>query len=55
MPSATQPRPGRPTQDEDAAAGPVPILVYHSICENPPDWIAPFTVSPATFALIWTR
>lgn len=50
MPSATQPRPGRPTQDEDAAAGPVPILVYHSICESPPDWIAPFTVSPAVFA-----
>ena len=50
MPSATQPRPGRPTQDEDAAAGPVPILVYHSICESPPDWIAPFTVSPTVFA-----
>ena len=55
MPSATQSRSGRPTPDEDAPGGPVPILVYHSICENPPDWIAPFTVSPATLPLIWTR
>lgn len=29
---------------------PVPILVYHSVCDDPPAWIAPFTVSPALFA-----
>jgi peptidoglycan/xylan/chitin deacetylase (PgdA/CDA1 family) len=28
---------------------PVPILLYHSISANPPDWIATFTVSPAMF------
>ncbi|HEY6275760.1 MAG TPA: polysaccharide deacetylase family protein [Streptosporangiaceae bacterium] len=29
---------------------PVPILLYHAITDDPPSWIAPFTVSPATFA-----
>ncbi len=29
---------------------PVPILVYHSVSADPPGWIAPFAVSPATFA-----
>jgi peptidoglycan/xylan/chitin deacetylase (PgdA/CDA1 family) len=29
---------------------PVPILLYHAISADPPSWIAPFTVSPATFA-----
>jgi peptidoglycan/xylan/chitin deacetylase (PgdA/CDA1 family) len=29
---------------------PVPILVYHSVCDDPPGWIAPFTVTPALFA-----
>jgi hypothetical protein len=28
----------------------VPILVYHAVSDNPPGWIAPYTVSPATFA-----
>jgi peptidoglycan/xylan/chitin deacetylase (PgdA/CDA1 family) len=28
----------------------VPILLYHSVSDDPPGWIAPFTVSPATFA-----
>ena len=28
---------------------PVPILLYHSISADPPDWIATFTVSPVTF------
>jgi peptidoglycan/xylan/chitin deacetylase (PgdA/CDA1 family) len=27
-----------------------PILLYHSVCVSPPDWIAPYTVSPETFA-----
>ena len=27
-----------------------PILVYHSVCDDPPDWIAPYTVSPKTFS-----
>lgn len=26
-----------------------PILVYHSVCTDPPDWIAPYSVSPRTF------
>ncbi len=28
----------------------VPILLYHSINDSPPSWIAPFTVRPAAFA-----
>jgi peptidoglycan/xylan/chitin deacetylase (PgdA/CDA1 family) len=28
---------------------PVPILLYHSVSADPPDWIADFTVTPATF------
>lgn len=28
----------------------VPILLYHAVSDDPPDWIAPYTVSPATFA-----
>lgn len=27
----------------------IPILLYHSVSSDPPDWIAPFTVSPQTF------
>jgi peptidoglycan/xylan/chitin deacetylase (PgdA/CDA1 family) len=29
---------------------PVPILLYHAITDDPPEWIAPFAVSPAAFA-----
>jgi peptidoglycan/xylan/chitin deacetylase (PgdA/CDA1 family) len=29
---------------------PVPILLYHAISDDPPGWIAPFAISPATFA-----
>jgi peptidoglycan/xylan/chitin deacetylase (PgdA/CDA1 family) len=29
---------------------PVPVLLYHAVSANPPEWIAPFAVSPATFA-----
>lgn len=32
-------------RSEDVA----PVLLYHSITDDPPSWIAPFTVSPATF------
>jgi peptidoglycan/xylan/chitin deacetylase (PgdA/CDA1 family) len=28
----------------------VPILLYHSVSADPPDWTGPFSVSPATFA-----
>lgn len=28
----------------------VPILQYHAVSDDPPGWIAPYTVSPATFA-----
>lgn len=27
-----------------------PILLYHSVCADPPDWIAPYAVSPKTFS-----
>ena len=29
---------------------PVPILLYHAVSADPPNWIAPFAVSPATFS-----
>jgi peptidoglycan/xylan/chitin deacetylase (PgdA/CDA1 family) len=29
---------------------PVPVFLYHSVSEDPPEWIAPFTVSPRAFA-----
>ncbi len=29
---------------------PIPILLYHSVSVNPPSWVAPFSVSPVTFA-----
>jgi peptidoglycan/xylan/chitin deacetylase (PgdA/CDA1 family) len=28
----------------------VPILLYHAVSDDPPEWIATYTVSPATFA-----
>ncbi|MEU3428562.1 polysaccharide deacetylase family protein [Streptomyces gardneri] len=28
----------------------VPVFLYHSVADDPPSWIAPFTVSPRTFA-----
>ena len=34
--------------DTRSAARPVPILVYHAVSADPPDWIAPYAVSPAT-------
>jgi peptidoglycan/xylan/chitin deacetylase (PgdA/CDA1 family) len=27
-------------------ATPIPILLYHSVTSDPPDWIAPYTVTP---------
>lgn len=27
-----------------------PILVYHSVCTDPPEWIAPYAVCPETFS-----
>jgi peptidoglycan/xylan/chitin deacetylase (PgdA/CDA1 family) len=30
--------------------GETPILLYHSVCADPPDWIAPYAVSPETFS-----
>jgi peptidoglycan/xylan/chitin deacetylase (PgdA/CDA1 family) len=29
---------------------PTPILLYHSVDDDPPDWLAPYTVTPDTFA-----
>jgi peptidoglycan/xylan/chitin deacetylase (PgdA/CDA1 family) len=29
---------------------PVPVLLYHCVSDDPPEWIAPFNVAPATFA-----
>lgn len=28
----------------------IPILLYHSVSTKPPTWVAPFTVTPRTFA-----
>ena len=28
----------------------IPVLLYHAVMEDPPDWIAEFTVSPKEFA-----
>ncbi|MFF3067988.1 polysaccharide deacetylase family protein [Kitasatospora sp. NPDC057904] len=28
----------------------VPVFLYHSVADDPPSWIAPFTVSPRAFA-----
>ncbi|MFJ8132454.1 polysaccharide deacetylase family protein [Streptomyces hydrogenans] len=28
----------------------MPVFLYHSVAVDPPSWIAPFTVSPGTFA-----
>lgn len=27
----------------------IPILLYHSVCSDPPAWIAPFTLTPGRF------
>ncbi|MFB6893541.1 polysaccharide deacetylase family protein [Kitasatospora sp. NPDC056327] len=32
------------------SAAAVPVLRYHSVCDDPPDWIAPYTVTPRLFA-----
>ncbi|OUD01580.1 polysaccharide deacetylase family protein [Streptomyces swartbergensis] len=29
---------------------PVPVFVYHAVADDPPGWIAPFTVGPRVFA-----
>lgn len=29
---------------------PLPVILYHAVDDDPPAWIAPFTVSPRTFA-----
>ncbi|MFH8656177.1 polysaccharide deacetylase family protein [Streptomyces afghaniensis] len=29
---------------------PVPVFLYHAVADDPPAWIAPFTVGPAVFA-----
>jgi peptidoglycan/xylan/chitin deacetylase (PgdA/CDA1 family) len=49
MPSVMRRR-GSLVRGEEAVLSPIPILVYHSVSDEPPDWIAPFAVSPATFA-----
>lgn len=37
-------------EGEGAMISTVPILLYHAVSDDPPSWIAPYTVSPATFA-----
>ncbi|MFJ5832430.1 polysaccharide deacetylase family protein [Streptomyces sp. NPDC093089] len=34
----------------DGSLAAVPVFLYHSVAVDPPPWIAPFTVSPRTFA-----
>ncbi|MGC5343807.1 polysaccharide deacetylase family protein [Streptomyces sp. DT171] len=38
------------TAGRGAAAVVVPVLLYHAVMEDPPDWIAEFTVRPRDFA-----
>jgi peptidoglycan/xylan/chitin deacetylase (PgdA/CDA1 family) len=33
-----------------AGASRIPVLLYHAVMEEPPDWIAEFTVAPDAFA-----
>lgn len=33
-----------------AAAAVIPVLLYHSVSDTPPQWIAPYAVSPVSFA-----
>lgn len=35
--------------EQTAPGRPIPILLYHSVADHPSDFIAPYTVSPATF------
>lgn len=34
---------------EEQAMREVPVFLYHSVSDDPPPWIAPYTVTPATF------
>jgi peptidoglycan/xylan/chitin deacetylase (PgdA/CDA1 family) len=38
------------TTASGTTVSPAPILLYHAVSDDPPGWIAPFAVSPATFA-----
>jgi len=38
------------TRPPEQMRQPVPILLYHAITDDPPDWIAEFAVTPAVFA-----
>jgi len=40
--------PGRP--EGYASASRIPVLLYHAVMDDPPGWIAEFTVTPAEFA-----
>lgn len=42
-------RPQR-TRGERTLLSQTPILAYHSVCADPPDWIAPYTVAPGVFS-----
>ncbi|MFE4689548.1 polysaccharide deacetylase family protein [Streptomyces sp. NPDC056749] len=33
-----------------SAGGRIPVLLYHAVMDDPPGWIAEFTVTPAAFA-----
>ncbi len=33
-----------------AAAGRIPVLLYHAVMDDPPGWIAEFTLTPRAFA-----
>src|SRR5262249_52440442 len=52
-PGTTVPVPGKGparTPPEVATMAIVPVLLYHSISDDPPGWIAEFNVRPADFA-----
>src|SRR5690606_40718259 len=47
-----EPRPGDGAAGEPAPGGgpAVPVFLYHAVMDDPPDWIAEFTVTPRQFA-----
>ncbi|AXE87889.1 Polysaccharide deacetylase [Streptomyces sp. Go-475] len=43
-------RPAAPVSRPDVRAPAIPVFLYHSVMDDPPDWIAEFTVTPRQFA-----
>src|SRR5581483_423355 len=41
--------PGPAPPGAERAVDRVPVLLYHSVAEDPPSWLAPWTVTPRVF------